>query len=55
MLFNPTPGTDYAATNKRLKHVQDQLGALTDEWGRDASELERLQREQDEAQEALLN
>ncbi len=54
VLFNPTPGTDYASTNKRLKYVQDQLGAISEEWERDATELDRLQREQDEAQDALL-
>ena len=53
VLFNPTPETDFAATNKRLRHVQDQLEAITSEWERDASELDRLQREQDEAQDAL--
>lgn len=45
-LFNPTPETDFAATNKRLKYVQDQLGDFSAEWERDATELERLQREQ---------
>ena len=53
VLFNPTPETDFAATNKRLKYVQDQLGAFSEEWERDATELDRLQREQDEAQDAL--
>jgi ATP-binding cassette subfamily F protein 3 len=45
VLFNPAPDTDFAATNKRLKVVQDQLEAFTEEWERDASELERLRRE----------
>jgi len=53
VLFNPTPETDFAATNKRLKYVQDQLGAFSEEWERDATELDRLQREQDEAQDAI--
>lgn len=53
MLFNPTPETDYASTNKRLKYVQDQLGAFSEEWEKDATELDRLQREQDLAQNAL--
>ena len=53
VLFNPTPETDFAATNKRLKYVQDQLGAFSEEWERDATELDRLQREQDEAQGAI--
>ncbi len=53
VLFNPTPETDFAATNKRLRHVQDQLEIFTEEWERDAGELDRLQREQDEAQDAL--
>lgn len=46
VLFNPTPETDFAATNKRLKYVQDQLEVFSEEWERDATELERLQREQ---------
>ncbi|MDD3544117.1 MAG: ABC-F family ATP-binding cassette domain-containing protein [Kiritimatiellae bacterium] len=45
-LFNPTPATDFAATNKRLKHVQDQLEVFSEEWEHDATELDRLQREQ---------
>jgi ATP-binding cassette subfamily F protein 3 len=45
VLFNPTPETDFAATNKRLKIVQDQLGAFSEAWERDATELDRLQRE----------
>ena len=53
MLFNPTPETDYASTNKRLKIVQDQLSVFSEEWEHDATELERLQREQDEAQTAV--
>ena len=53
VLFNPTPETDFAATNRQLKFVQDQLDLLNEEWERDASELDRLQREQDEAQAAL--
>jgi len=52
-LFNPTPETDFASTNKRLKYVQDQLSAFTEEWERDATELDRLQREQNKAQDAL--
>ena len=53
VLFNPTPETDFAATNKRLKYVQDQLDVFNDEWERDASELDKLQREQDEAQASI--
>jgi len=53
VLFNPTPETDFGAVNKRLKYVQDQLSAFTEEWERDATELDRLQNEQDEAQDAL--
>jgi ATP-binding cassette subfamily F protein 3 len=53
VLFNPTPETDFAATNKRLKYVQDQLEVVTEEWERDAGELDRLQREQVVAQDAL--
>ena len=54
VLFNPTPETDFSATNRRLKYVQDQLGAFSEEWERAATELDRLQRDQDEAQGALL-
>ena len=36
-----------------IQIVQDQLDLLNEEWERDASELDRLQREQDEAQAAL--
>jgi ATP-binding cassette subfamily F protein 3 len=53
VLFNRTPETDYAATNRRLKIVQDQLGDVTAEWERDATELNRIQGEQDEAQDAI--
>ncbi|MBP5321176.1 MAG: ABC-F family ATP-binding cassette domain-containing protein [Kiritimatiellae bacterium] len=49
VLFNPQPGTDFAATNKRLKWVQDQLDVFTEEWERDASALDQLQKEQDAA------
>lgn len=44
VLFNPAPDTDFAATNKRLKVVQDQLETFTEEWERDALELDRLQK-----------
>jgi len=54
VLFNPTPETDFSATNRRLKYVQDQLSAFSEEWERAATELDRLQRDQDEAQDALL-
>lgn len=54
-LFNPTPETDFGTVNKRLKYVQDQLSAFTEEWERDATELDRLQREQDVAQDALTS
>ena len=53
VLFNPTPETDFSATNRRLKYVQDQLDAINEEWERDATELNRIQREQDEAQAAI--
>ena len=53
VLFNPKPDTDFAATNKRLKVVQDQLEVFSEEWERDASDLERLQREQEAAQEEI--
>jgi hypothetical protein len=49
VLFNPAPDTDFAAANKRLKLVQDQLGAYTEAWERDATELERLQQEAKES------
>jgi ATP-binding cassette subfamily F protein 3 len=45
VLFNPTPETDFAATNRRLKVVQDQISVFTEEWERDAVALERLQNE----------
>jgi ATP-binding cassette subfamily F protein 3 len=54
VLFNPTPDTNYAETNRRLKVVQDRLSVFSEEWERDATDLDRLQREQDEAQEGLL-
>ena len=50
LLFNRTPDTNFAETNKKLKYVQDQLDSVTKEWERDATELDRLQREQDDAQ-----
>jgi ATP-binding cassette subfamily F protein 3 len=53
VLFNPTPETNFAETNRKLKFVQDQLDVLNEEWERDASELDRLQHEQEAAQEAL--
>ncbi|MFO7937385.1 MAG: ABC-F family ATP-binding cassette domain-containing protein [Kiritimatiellia bacterium] len=43
-LFNPTPGTDFSSLNKRLKVVQDQIEVFTEEWEKDAEELEKLQR-----------
>lgn len=42
ILFNPTPDTDFADTNRRLKHCQDRLELHTAEWERDATELEEL-------------
>lgn len=42
-LFNPTPETDFPTVNKRLKIVQDQLEVFTEEWERDAAELEKIQ------------
>ena len=54
ILFNPEPDTDFAATNKRLKVVQDQIEVFSEEWERDASDLERLQHEQEVAQERLV-
>ena len=53
VLFNPTPETNFAETNKKLKYVQDQLDVITKEWERDATELDRLQRQQDEAQAVI--
>jgi ATP-binding cassette subfamily F protein 3 len=52
-LFHPTPETDFAATNKRLKVVQDQLSVFSEEWERDATELDRLQRAQQAEQSAI--
>lgn len=46
VLFNPAPNTDFAETNKRLKYVQDQLDFYTEEWERDATELDRIQHEE---------
>ncbi len=42
-LFNPAPNTDFSSVNRRLKLVQDQLSVFTEEWERDAAELDRLQ------------
>lgn len=53
ILFNPQPNTDFAGTNRQLKWVQDQLDTFNEEWERDAAELERLQKEQDAAQDAI--
>lgn len=52
-LFNPKPDTDFGTLNKRLKVVQDQLDAFSEEWARDAEELERLQKEQSDAVNAI--
>ncbi|MDD2598974.1 MAG: ABC-F family ATP-binding cassette domain-containing protein [Kiritimatiellae bacterium] len=41
-LFNPTPETDFAKTNQRLRAVQDQLEGHTKDWERDAEELEEV-------------
>lgn len=49
VLFNPAPDTDFAATNKRLKVVQDQLESYTQEWERESIRLEELQRQMEEA------
>ena len=45
-LFNPTPDTNFADTNRRLKHVQDQLSAHTEEWEQDSLQLDALLQEQ---------
>lgn len=52
-LFNPGPDTDFGTLNKRLKVVQDQLDAFSEEWARDAEELERLQKEQSEMMNSI--
>ena len=49
VLFNPQPDTDFSKTNQRLRVVQDQLEQFTEEWERDAEELEKLQQEQESA------
>jgi len=46
VLFNPTPETNFAETNRRLKHVQDQISAYTEEWERDTLELDAVLQEQ---------
>ena len=46
VLFNPPPGTDFAETNRRLKYVQDQISAHTEEWERASLELEAVLQEQ---------
>ena len=43
-LFNPTPETDFSTVNKRVKVVQDQIEVFTEEWEKDAEELEELQK-----------
>lgn len=51
VLFNPTPETDFATTNKNLKWVQDQLDFYNEEWEKYATELDALQKAQSAAVE----
>ncbi|MBQ7189810.1 MAG: ABC-F family ATP-binding cassette domain-containing protein [Kiritimatiellae bacterium] len=52
-LFNPTPETDFGTLNRRLKWIQDRLDTFNEEWERDASRLDDLQRQQAEAQDEV--
>jgi len=45
-LFNPPPDTNFADLNRRLKHIQDQISAHTEEWERASLELDSLLQEQ---------
>ena len=45
VLFNPAPDTNFADINRRLKHVQDQLSAHTEEWERDSLDLDAILQE----------
>lgn len=53
ILFAPPPGADFADVNRRLKVVQDRLALHTEEWERDATELDRLQQEHEDADSSL--
>ena len=48
-LFNPQPNTDFSTLNKRLKLVQDQIDAFTEEWEQHAAQLEELRRSASES------
>ena len=53
ILFNPSPETNFAETNRKLKYVQDQLSFYSEEWERDATELDAVLQEQKAAEENL--
>ena len=42
-LFNPTPSTDFAETNRKVRTLQFEIDRWTAEWEEASAELERLQ------------
>ena len=45
-LFNPTPTTDFAEANRKVRTLQFEIDRYTAEWEEAATELEELKKEQ---------
>ncbi len=42
-LFNPTPSTDFAEANRKVRTIQFEIDRYTEEWEKAATELEELE------------
>jgi hypothetical protein len=45
-LFNPTPQTDFAEVNRKVRTLQFEIDRYTAEWEEASTELEKVQSEQ---------
>ena len=52
-LFNPTPTTDFAEANRKVRTLQFEIDRHTADWETAATELEKLQQEADAAQSCV--
>ena len=52
-LFNPTPTTDFAEANRKVRTLQFEIDRHTADWETAATELEKLQQEADAAQNCV--
>ena len=43
-LFNPTPTTDFAEANRKVRTLQFEIDRYTEDWEKSATELEELQK-----------